>query len=64
MKRHTMVGIHLWYVKLENASVDLWITTRPRSPDIALRKANRLVKRDYKHDVKVSSVEYNGTIDA
>lgn len=59
----TAKGLHLWVVDFGIYDPKLYITTRTRTPLIAVKRAQQTAK-DQGFRSPLKSIEYKGTIDA
>lgn len=60
-KRFSAAGLYLWAVHIETNQ--LWITTRRRSLEMAIRKARTVIGKDYAGQ-QIKKVKSRGFIDA
>ena len=67
MPEYPLNGLHLWSLKLKNADTSLWITTKKRDIEAAIRKGRRFLRRnigEFGRSAEIKGADYNGTIDA
>lgn len=59
-KRLTVAGLYLWAVHITNTQ--LWITTRRKSMELAIKKARKVIAEQHS-GAEIREVKGHGTID-
>jgi len=63
-RNHGLYGLHLWSVSVDRLSYDLWITTRRKTIEDAIKKATNFLKKRNLNCGPVEKAEYRGFLDA